>query len=136
MLASSPSPSTAALRSPLPSTSGSHSHSHYEPAGAPQFNSPRSSRLAIDELRSALNRHTVDPSSPETSGDLQCRRASTSDTLKTLVNNSALASTPPISHFFRSDCHHPGDCHLYKSTPDLLPRPLDARPYLGFQQAQ
>ncbi|KAJ5164646.1 uncharacterized protein N7500_006476 [Penicillium coprophilum] len=92
MLASSPSPSTAALRSPLPSTSGSHSH--YEPTGAPQFNSPRSSRLAIDELRSALNRHTVDPSSPETSGDLQRRRASTSDTLKTLVHNSALASTP------------------------------------------
>ncbi|KAJ5383375.1 hypothetical protein N7517_001286 [Penicillium concentricum] len=91
MLASSPSPSTAALRSPLPSTSGSHSH--YEPTGAPQFNSPRSSRLAIDELRSALNRHTVDPTSPETS-DLQRRRASTSDTLKTLVNNSALASTP------------------------------------------
>ena len=94
MLASSPSPSTAALRSPLPSTSGSHSHSHYEPTGAPQFNSPRSSRLAIDELRSALNRHTVDPSSPEVSGDLQRRRASTSDTLKTLVNHSALASTP------------------------------------------
>ncbi|KAJ5518491.1 hypothetical protein N7453_000913 [Penicillium expansum] len=89
MLASSPSPSTAALRSPLPSTSGSHSHSHYEPTGAPQFNSPRSSRLAIDELRSALNRHTVDPSSPETSGDLQRRRASSStDTLKILVNNS------------------------------------------------
>ncbi|KAJ5796626.1 uncharacterized protein N7518_005166 [Penicillium psychrosexuale] len=97
MLASSPSPSTAALRSPLPSASGSHSHSHYEPTGAPQFNSPRSSRLAIDELRSALNRHTVDPSSPEVSGDLQRRRASTSDTLKTLVNHSALASTPQSS---------------------------------------
>ncbi|KAJ5482385.1 hypothetical protein N7475_001197 [Penicillium sp. IBT 31633x] len=93
MLASSPSPSMAALRSPLPSTSGSHSHSHYEPTGAPQFNSPRSSRLAIEELRSALNRHTVDPTSPETSGDLQRRRASTStDTLKTLANGSALAS--------------------------------------------
>ncbi|CAI7620296.1 unnamed protein product [Penicillium glandicola] len=76
MLASSPSPSTAALRSPLPSTSG-----------------PRSSRLAIDELRSALNRHTVDPSSPETSGDRQRRRAST-DALMNLVNNSVLASTP------------------------------------------
>ncbi|KGO71084.1 hypothetical protein PITC_080210 [Penicillium italicum] len=95
MLASSPSPSTAALRSPLPSTSGSHSHSHYEPTGAPQFNSPRSSRLAIDELRSALNRHTVDPASPETSEDLQRRRASSStDALKTLVNNSATTSTP------------------------------------------
>ncbi|KAF4763877.1 hypothetical protein N7455_010163 [Penicillium solitum] len=99
MLASSPSPSTAALRSPLPSTSGSHSHSHYEPTGAPQFNSPRSSRLAIDELRSALNRHTVDPSSPESS-DLQRRRASSStDTLKTLVNNSVLASTPQSATF-------------------------------------
>ncbi|KAJ5189738.1 hypothetical protein N7491_008217 [Penicillium cf. griseofulvum] len=94
MLASSPSPSTAALRSPLPSTSGSHSH--YEPTGAPQFNSPRSSRLAIDELRSALNRHTVDPS-PESSGDLQRRRLSTSDTLKTPVNTSALASTSQSS---------------------------------------
>jgi hypothetical protein len=91
MLASSPSPSTAALRSPLPSTSGPHSHSHYEPS-APQFNSPRSSRLAIQELRSAFNRHTVDPSSPETL-DFQRRRASTStDTSKTLANSSALVS--------------------------------------------
>src|SRR4051794_36985038 len=91
MLASSPSPSSAALRSPLP-TSGSHLH--YEPTGAPQFNSPRSSRLAIEELRSALNRHTVDPSSPETSGDLQHRRASASDSLKP-PNSSALATTAP-----------------------------------------
>lgn len=91
MLASSPSPSSAALRSPLP-TSGSHLH--YEPTSAPQFNSPRSSRLAIEELRSALNRHTVDPSSPETSGDLQHRRASASDSLKT-PNSSALATTAP-----------------------------------------
>ncbi|KAJ5576368.1 hypothetical protein N7535_003294 [Penicillium sp. DV-2018c] len=90
MLVSSPSPSTIALRSPLPSTSGSHSHSHYEPS-APQFNSPRSSRLAIQELRSAFNRHTVDSSSPETLNP-QRRRASTStDTSNTPANNSALA---------------------------------------------
>ncbi|KAJ5899800.1 Nuc-1 negative regulatory protein preg [Penicillium taxi] len=61
----SPSPSTAALHSPR---TGAVSHPRYDPQSAspaPQFNSPRSSRVAIEELRSALNRHTVDPSSPE-----------------------------------------------------------------------
>ncbi|KAJ5726616.1 uncharacterized protein N7483_007973 [Penicillium malachiteum] len=73
MLASSPSPSSAALRS---GCSGS-AHPHYE--NAPQFSSPRSSRLAIEELRSALNRHTVDPASPDApAATLQHRRASTS----------------------------------------------------------
>jgi hypothetical protein len=81
MLASSPSPSQAALRSPLPTGS----HSHFE-SPAPQFNSPRSSRM-VEELRSALNRHTVDPS-PETSGHT---RASASDR----KNTSALASQVP-----------------------------------------
>ncbi|KAJ6010595.1 Nuc-1 negative regulatory protein preg [Penicillium sp. IBT 35674x] len=70
MLASSPSPSSAALRS------GS-AHPHYE--SAPQFSSPRSSRLAIEELRSALNRHTVDPASPDSPAALQRRRASAVD---------------------------------------------------------
>ncbi|KAJ5653183.1 hypothetical protein N7490_000186 [Penicillium lividum] len=69
MLASSPSPSSAALRS------GS-ANPHYE--SAPQFSSPRSSRLAIEELRSALNRHTVDPNSPDSPAAFQRRRASAS----------------------------------------------------------
>lgn len=86
MLASSPSPSQAALRSPLPST-GSH---HYENS-APQFNSPRSSRM-VEELRSALNRHSVDPS-PET-----LRRASASDRKvpSALASHSA-NSVPPTA---------------------------------------
>ncbi|KAJ5105205.1 hypothetical protein NUU61_002552 [Penicillium alfredii] len=95
MLASSPSPSSAALRSPLQTSSGAASHPpRYEPTGAPHFNSPRSSRLAIDELRSALNRHTVDPSSPEFSGDLHRRRlsASTAATKTPVTHSSALAS--------------------------------------------
>lgn len=87
MLASSPSPSSVALRSPRPQTGPSH----YDAPGAPQFNSPRSSRLAIEELRSALNRHTVDPASPETT-DLQRRRASAASTVDpTLAPSTAMA---------------------------------------------
>ena len=82
MLASSPSPSSAALRS------GS-AHPHYE--SAPQFSSPRSSRLAIEELRSALNRHTVDPASPDSPAVLQRRRASASVDLSAPI--AALASS-------------------------------------------
>lgn len=77
MLASSPSPSSAALRS--------GTGSHYE--HSTQFNSPRSSRVAIEELRSALNRHTVDPASPE-SPNLR-RRASASTSALTAAYNLA-----------------------------------------------
>ncbi|KAJ5092733.1 hypothetical protein N7456_008594 [Penicillium angulare] len=83
MLASSPSPSSAALRS------GS-AHPHYE--NTPQFSSPRSSRLAIEELRSALNRHTVDPASPDSPAALQRRRASASVD-PSLVSGASLASS-------------------------------------------
>lgn len=102
MLASSPSPSSAALRSPHPHP---HPHplphpagaaAHYDPSSAPQFNSPRSSRLAIEELRSALNRHTVDPSSPESPASWTRRvsavsTASTTASVDTLAPSSALA---------------------------------------------
>ncbi|KAJ5911168.1 Nuc-1 negative regulatory protein preg [Penicillium subrubescens] len=102
MLASSPSPSSAALRSPHPHP---HPHplphpagaaAHYDPSSAPQFNSPRSSRLAIEELRSALNRHTVDPSSPESPASWRRRvstvsTASTTASVDTLAPSSALA---------------------------------------------
>ncbi|KAJ5221085.1 Nuc-1 negative regulatory protein preg [Penicillium citrinum] len=84
MLASSPSPSTTALRSPRPQAG------HYDPP-APQFNSPRSSRLAIEELRSALNRHTVDPTSPESPADRQRRRASAASTTATTSAPTTLA---------------------------------------------
>ncbi|KAJ5171785.1 hypothetical protein N7492_004378 [Penicillium capsulatum] len=87
MLASSPSPSTAALRSPRPQTGPTH----YDAPGAPHFNSPRSSRLAIEELRSALNRHTVDPAPPE-AADLQRHRASAASTVdQTLASSVAMA---------------------------------------------
>lgn len=87
MLASSPSPSSSALRSGIPSTppppppqrsisrSPSHTRSvQYENtshpvSGSRQF-SPHSSRLAVEDLRSALNRHTVESVSPGPSGDL------------------------------------------------------------------
>ncbi|CAI7583857.1 unnamed protein product [Penicillium manginii] len=84
MLASSPSPSTTALRSPRQQAG------HYDPP-APQFNSPRSSRLAIEELRTALNRHTVDPSSPESPAVGHRRRASVS------TSATASASTHPYA---------------------------------------
>ncbi|OOQ86152.1 cyclin-dependent protein kinase regulator Pho80 [Penicillium brasilianum] len=104
MLASSPSPSSAALRSPHPHP---HPHplphpagaaAHYDPSSAPQFNSPRSSRLAIEELRSALNRHTVDPSSPESPASWRRRvstvsTASTTASVDNLAPSSALALT-------------------------------------------
>ncbi|KAJ5937202.1 hypothetical protein N7454_004857 [Penicillium verhagenii] len=92
MLASSPSPSSAALRS------GS-AHLHYE--SAPQFSSPRSSRLAIEELRSALNRHTVDPASPDSPAALQRRRASASVDLSApsaaLATSSQSISATPVT---------------------------------------
>lgn len=85
MLASSPSPSSAALRS------GS-AHPHYENyENGPQFSSPRSSRLAIEELRSALNRHTVDPASPDSPATLQRRRASAVD--PSLVSSATAPSS-------------------------------------------
>lgn len=88
MLASSPSPSQPPLRSPRQTGAA-----HYEPAAAPapQFNSPRSSRLAIEELRSALNRHTVDPSSPDSPADLRRRASATTTASDTLAPSSALA---------------------------------------------
>ncbi|CAI7677325.1 unnamed protein product [Penicillium pancosmium] len=85
MLASSPSPSTTALRSPRPQAG------HYDPP-APQFSSPRSSRLAIEELRTALNRHTVDPNSPESPADRHRRRASVSTTATASASTHAYAS--------------------------------------------
>lgn len=90
MLASSPSPSSVALRSPRPQTGPSH----YDAPGAPHFNSPRSSRLAIEELRSALNRHTVDPASPEPK-DLQRRRASAASNVDHTLAPSTTAMAVP-----------------------------------------
>ncbi|GAB1193183.1 hypothetical protein APSETT444_002386 [Aspergillus pseudonomiae] len=54
---------------------------HYEPVGNPtaapgSHLSPHSSRVAIEELRSALNRHTVASSPPGPSGDLPRGRMS------------------------------------------------------------
>lgn len=87
MLASSPSPSQPPLRSPRQTGAA-----HYEPAAAtaPQFNSPHSSRLAIEELRSALNRHTVDPSSPDSPADLRRHTSATTTAGDSLAPSSAL----------------------------------------------
>ena len=70
---------------------------HYE--SAPQFNSPRSSRLAIEELRSALNRHTVDPASPVSPADLRRRTSAATAASVTPSPREALAnsSTPPAA---------------------------------------
>ncbi|KAJ5833089.1 hypothetical protein N7474_001400 [Penicillium riverlandense] len=96
MLASSPSPSSAALRSSFSASPSAHPH-HYEPANgsAPQFSSPRSSRQAIEELRSALNKHTVDPSSPESPGELHRKRSAPSSAL--VQNNPSALSTTTSS---------------------------------------
>lgn len=98
MLASSPSPSTTALRSPRPQAG------HYDPP-APQFNSPRSSRLAIEELRSALNRHTVDPTSPESPADRQRRRASVASTTATTSASTTFAPAPASTSAAPSSAH-------------------------------
>ncbi|KAB8070081.1 cyclin-domain-containing protein [Aspergillus leporis] len=111
MLVSSPSPS--ALRpSPSPptrphpslsspplsrhsSTTISHNH-HYEPnpTAAPGSHfSPRSSRVAIEELRSALNRHTVASSPPGPSGDLPRGRMSAGLTTLGGGNSTAAYTT-------------------------------------------
>ncbi|RJE23893.1 hypothetical protein PHISCL_03757 [Aspergillus sclerotialis] len=120
MLASSPSPSSANLRSGLSSTSSSSpppphlttshppqsSHSHHlqyenscHPAtvtGDRQF-TPRSSRVAIEELRSALNRHTVDSASSRPSGDLPCGRIPAGQTSLEGGNHTATSSNPDPS---------------------------------------
>ncbi|RLL96256.1 hypothetical protein CFD26_106333 [Aspergillus turcosus] len=72
---------------------------HYEPArqspASSSHFSPRSSRLAIEELRSALTRHTVDASPPGPSGDLPRGRMSAG--LTTLGGgNSTYSSATPI----------------------------------------
>ncbi|KAE8150756.1 cyclin-domain-containing protein [Aspergillus avenaceus] len=114
MLVSSPSPSALrpspsspstttrphpSLTSPPlshhPSANRTH-HQHYEPAGNPTAASstnfsPRSSRVAIEELRSALNRHTVASSPPGPSGDLPRGRMSAG--LTTLGGGTTAAST-------------------------------------------
>ncbi|KAF4208000.1 hypothetical protein CNMCM8980_004344 [Aspergillus fumigatiaffinis] len=74
-------------------------HHHYEPARQPPASSshfsPRSSRLAIEELRSALTRHTVEASPPGPSGDLPRGRMSAG--LTTLEGgNSTYSSATPI----------------------------------------
>lgn len=114
MLASSPSPSSAVFRSGLPSTSSPSPHanppppSHPHPPASQQLQdehsgppasasasrqfSPPSSRLAVEELRSALNRHTVESVSPRPSGDLP--RGPTSAGQTSLEGgNSTTAST-------------------------------------------
>ena len=116
MLASSPSPSSANLRSGLPSASpppprlSSHPspspHSRplqYENSCHPttitgdrQF-SPRSSRLPVEELRSALNRHTVDSVSPRPSGDLPRGRIPAGQTSLEGGNHTATSSNQNTS---------------------------------------
>ena len=76
---------------PLPSQSHHHHHQsqqqHYEPAtnpvaasNGPSLSSSASPRVAIEELRSALNRHTVASSPSGPSGDQPCGRSSAGPT--------------------------------------------------------
>lgn len=125
MLASSPSPSQNPLRSPRQTGAAAH----YEPAAAtaPQFNSPRSSRLAIEELRSALNRHTVDPSSPDSPADLRRGASATTTASDTLAPSSALAlssgpsaTTPSAAPTTTSASVHPTPA---SSTTSSMPAP-------------
>ncbi|CAG8160263.1 unnamed protein product [Penicillium salamii] len=110
MLASSPSPSQAALRSPLPSGS------HFENS-APHFNSPRSSRM-VEELRSALNRHTVDPS-PETLGRASAERkvSSVSAVASHSVPSVPTTATPPMPAPVSNKRHSQTDHHSSDATP-------------------
>ena len=77
-----------------------HPHQHYEPAThqtAASSGSPlsrRSSRVAIEELRSALTRHTVASTSSGPSGDLPGGRSAGLTTLG--GGNSTYSSATPI----------------------------------------
>ncbi|RHZ50348.1 regulatory cyclin phoB [Aspergillus thermomutatus] len=126
MLASSPSPSAAfhpssssppthshpSLSSPsfshrsttaavAAATAAHNLRHHYEPARHPPASSshfsPRSSRLAIEELRSALTRHTVDASPPGPSGDLPRGRMSAGLTTLGGGNSTYSSGTPAFA---------------------------------------
>jgi len=79
-----PAPSSSQQQQAVPSTPPAAAHlGYYDPVRSSvhtnnqQFNSPRSSRVAIEELRSALTRHTVDsPPHGGPSGDLPRGRMS------------------------------------------------------------
>ncbi|KAF7130923.1 hypothetical protein CNMCM5793_003858 [Aspergillus hiratsukae] len=98
---SSPSFSHRSTTAAVAAVTAAHNfrHQHYEPArqspASSSTFSPRSSRLAIEELRSALTRHTVDASPPGPSGDLPRGRMSAG--LTTLGGgNSTYTSATPI----------------------------------------
>ncbi|EAW08029.1 regulatory cyclin phoB [Aspergillus clavatus NRRL 1] len=89
-------PTTAAVAAAV--ATAAQNFPHYEPARHPPAStnhfSPRSSRQAIEELRSALNRYTVEASPPGPSGDLPRGRMSAG--LTTLGGgNSAYPSATP-----------------------------------------
>ncbi|RDK45041.1 putative Pho80-like cyclin [Aspergillus phoenicis ATCC 13157] len=98
-----PSPhSQPSSSSPFTSFPRQPSHQHYEPAGhasaavASSSDSrfdPQSSRVAIEELRSALNRHTVGSSPPGPSGDIPRGRMSAG--LTSSGGGSSTTSHPP-----------------------------------------
>lgn len=129
MLASSPSPSNA-FHSPT-SSSPSHPHpsshpvhSHHlprdensrppAPDSATRELTPRSSRLALDELRSALNRHTVDSASPGPSGDLLRGPISARQTSLEGDNLTSATSNSKPSH---------GDGHRHHHNPTAVSAP-------------
>ncbi|KAA8647470.1 hypothetical protein EYZ11_010491 [Aspergillus tanneri] len=111
LVVSSSSTAAAAAAAPTTATNpGSHYHlQHYEPAAHPSSSghiSRRSSRVAIEELRSALNRHTVASSSSGPSGDLPGGRSaglttlggdnSSSSPLTTTAGDPVPCSQPPF----------------------------------------
>ncbi|RAL04953.1 regulatory cyclin phoB [Aspergillus ibericus CBS 121593] len=92
--------SSSSSSSPFASIPRHPSHQHYEPPGPasaaaasnPRFE-PQSSRAAIEELRSALNRHTVGSSPPGPSGDFPRGRMSAG--LTSSGGGSSTTSHPP-----------------------------------------
>nr|XP_001392037.2 cyclin-dependent protein kinase regulator Pho80 [Aspergillus niger CBS 513.88] len=101
-LCTPPSPLAAAQGFAASASSVARRSVHYEPAGhvsaavASSSDSrfdPQSSRVAIEELRSALNRHTVGSSPPGPSGDIPRGRMSAG--LTSSGGGSSTTSHPP-----------------------------------------
>ncbi|OGM44184.1 cyclin-dependent protein kinase regulator Pho80 [Aspergillus bombycis] len=147
MLVSSPSPSSALRPSPSSpptrpppslsspplsrhsSTTISHNQ-HYEPVGNPtaapgSHFSPHSSRVAIEELRSALNRHTVASSPPGPSGDLPRGRMSAGltslgggNSTAASTAESAAAAAAAAAHTNTNPSSAP--CYTYNNGPPAV----------------
>lgn len=132
---SSPSFSHRSTTAAVAAVTAAHNfrHQHYEPArqspASSSHFSPRSSRLAIEELRSALTRHTVDASPPGPSGDLPRGRMSAGLTTLGGGNSTYSSATPVPAVATLVNPHssdHPTDTEPVGSPPVAASAPAQA----------